>query len=173
MGPLFDEDKRVELVEGDVLEMAPIGDRHALCVTRLNRLFSTSVGDRALVSVQNPMVLGQHSELQPDVALLIPPLERYTSHPTAADVYLVIEVADSSLTYDRDRKAPLYGRSGVPETWVIDLATETVSLFTQPDPANPRGYRQEHTLRRGETIALSVLSGLVVTVDDVLGPVRR
>ncbi|MHB1535506.1 MAG: Uma2 family endonuclease [Acidimicrobiales bacterium] len=107
---LFDKDTRVELVEGEILEMAPIGDRHAVCVMRLVRLFGQH-SERAVLSVQSPLVLAERSEPQPDISLLRPPLERYSGHPRAEDVLLVVEVSDTSLAYDRDRKAPLYGRS--------------------------------------------------------------
>ncbi len=169
MGALFDEDARVELVEGDVLELTPIGERHALTVTRLNRLFSARVGDLAVVSVQNPVILDQHSELQPDLALLVPPLERYRSHPTAADLYLVIEVADTSLVHDRDRKAALYGGAGVPETWVVDLAGEIVIVLTEPDRSGVRGYRVEQRIGRGGMLGVGALPGLALSVDQVLG----
>lgn len=97
---LFDEDARVELLDGQVTQMAPIGDRHALCVNRLNRLFQVEAGDRIVVSVRNPVVLDDRSEPQPDLALLRPPNDRYTAHPRAEDVLLVVEVADrrSSMT---------------------------------------------------------------------------
>lgn len=164
----FDEDARLELVEGDVVEMAPIGVRHAFCVMQLTRLFYQFVGDRAVISVQDPVAVNERSELQPDVALLVPPLERYAAaHPGPADVYLLVEMADTTLAYDRDRKAPLYGAAGIPETWVVDLAGDVVAVFSDPDA---QGYRRQRRAGRGETIELVALPDVVVAVDDVLGP---
>ena len=163
---LFDEDARVELLDGEVTEMAPIGDRHALCVTRVARLFQVTGGERAVVSVQNPVVLDDRSEPQPDLALLRPPLERYSAHPRPDDVLVVVEVADTTLAHDRDRKAPLYARSGIAETWIVDLAAEEILVLRGPSPG---GYRDSHRAARGETLQPQELPGLVVSVDDVLG----
>jgi Uma2 family endonuclease len=166
---LFDEDARVELLEGEVTQMAPIGDRHALCVTRLARLFQLTGGDRVVVSIQNPVVLDDRSEPQPDLALLRSPLERYTTHPRPKDVFLLVEVADTTLAHDRDRKAPLYARSGIAETWIVDLVAEEVLMLRGPGPGD---YRDSHRAVRGETVEPQELPGLVVGVDDVLGPPR-
>ncbi len=117
---LLDEDARVELIDGEIVDMAPIGDRHMLCVTRLDDLLGQAAGSRAVVSVQNPIRLDDHSEPQPDIALLRPPLDRYTSLPGPSDVLAVIEVADSTLARDR-AKSRVYARAGIPECWIVDL----------------------------------------------------
>jgi len=104
------EDDRVELIDGQVVEMSPIGDRHASCVRRLNRRLSRDLRDVALVDVQNPVVLDEYDAPQPDLAVLKPRADGYTKHPRAADTLLVIEVSDTSVAYDRDIKIPLYAR---------------------------------------------------------------
>ena len=163
---ILSEDDRVELLEGEVVRMAPIGLRHATCVRRLNRLFSKWVGERAIVDVQNPIRLGEHSEPQPDVALLKPRPDFYaTSHPGPEDVVLVIEVAETSAAVDREVKVPLYARFGVPEVWLVDLAEDRVEVFREP---SAQGYREVRVLRRGESVAPALLPDLAVPVDAVL-----
>jgi len=119
---VLERDARVELVEGEIADMAPIGSRHAAAVNRLTRAFIAAVGARAIVSVQNPIRLGDRSEPQPDLALLRPRADFYASAaPTAADALLVVEVAQASAAYDRQVKVPLYAQHGVPEVWIVDL----------------------------------------------------
>src|SRR6266487_355884 len=119
---VFAPDARLELIEGEIVEMAPIGSRHAGAVKALNRLFSRLVGDQAVVSVQDPVIIGDRSVPQPDLALLKPRADSYSgAHPTAADVLLMVEVADTTLPFDMDTKVPLYARSGIAEVWVVDL----------------------------------------------------
>lgn len=124
---------RTELIEGEIIDMNSIGTRHASMVMRLNRLLQAAVGDSALVNVQNPVRLSNFDEPEPDLALLRPRSDFYAeAHPTAADVLLIIEVADSSLEYDRRIKAPLYARHGVVEFWLVDLEHREVRFFRQP-----------------------------------------
>lgn len=162
----FGEDDRVELVDGEIVDMTPIGDRHAACVIRLTRLFSAQVGDDALVSVQGPVRLSEHSEPQPDLALLRFRDDDYASaKPTSSDVLLVVEVADTSLRYDRDRKASLYGRSGIPECWVVDLTSDQVLVFTQP---SPDGYQTSVVSRPGEMLVPQLLPAVTMATSAVL-----
>jgi hypothetical protein len=127
------EDDRVELIEGEIIDMAPIGSTHAGTVKRLANLLMAAVGDTAIVSVQDPVRLGPRSEPQPDIALLRPRADYYTSaHPGPADVLLLVEVADASLTYDRDVKVPLYARHGVSEVWLVDLAGHRLHIHRVP-----------------------------------------
>ncbi|MGH9069214.1 MAG: Uma2 family endonuclease [Acidimicrobiales bacterium] len=166
---LLDEDSRVELIGGEIVRMSPVGDRHFRTVNRITRLLVHAVGDRAVVSVQNSIVLDDRTEPQPDLALFRPPLEAPGPRP-AADALLVIEVSDSTPAWDRDVKADLYGRSGIPVTWVVDASGGEVLVFTNP---GPDGYRDLHRAERGETLAvagLPDLPGLQVAVDDLLGP---
>ncbi|MGH9065165.1 MAG: Uma2 family endonuclease [Acidimicrobiales bacterium] len=165
---LFGEDSRAELLDGEVVDMSPIGALHALCVKRLIRMFSMLVGEAAIISAQDPVVLDDRSEPQPDLALLRPPLERYAAaHPGPEDIFLVVEVADTSLVWDRDHKAPLYGRAGVGECWVVDLSTGEVLVLGRP---SPDGYLTSRRARRGERLDVPGLPGTMVAVDDVLGP---
>lgn len=129
----FAPDIRVELIEGEVIDMPAIGTRHASTVNRLTRLLTTAFGDTAIVAVQNPVRLGDYSEPQPDLLLLRPRTDFYASaHPTPADVLLLIEVADSSARYDREIKVPLYARHGVVEVWIVDLDARQVRFFRSP-----------------------------------------
>lgn len=163
---ILGEDDRVELIEGEIVEMTPIGDRHAGTVRRLINMLSARAGGTALVDAQNPLRLGEHSEPQPDIALLAPRADFYTAHPTPADVLLLIEVAETSAEPDRRVKVPLYARGGVPEVWLVDLDGETVTVYR--DPA-PDGYRTERTVHRGETLAPAALPDLRVAAEEILG----
>ncbi|NWG73678.1 MAG: Uma2 family endonuclease [Rubrivivax sp.] len=124
---------RVELVEGEVVEMAPIGTRHAATLNRLNRLITAAAGEHAVVAVQNPLRLGDHSEPQPDLMLLAPREDFYASaHPGPADVLLLVEVCDTTSRYDREVKVPLYARHGVAEVWLVDLDERLVHVLREP-----------------------------------------
>jgi len=167
-GLFVGETRRTELLDGEIVEMAAIGSRHAVCVNRLTRLFGQAVGERAVLQIQNPVELDDRSEPQPDVALLRPPLDRYLAgHPGPPDIFLLIEVADTSLGYDRDTKAPLYGRAGVAETWVVDLDREVVLAFRRP---GPDGYGERREIGRGDQLEVGALPGITMAVDDILGP---
>ena len=121
------EGARVELIDGEIIEMPPIGSPHAGLVNRLNRLLVAAAGERAIVSVQNPITLGTSSAPEPDLCLLSPRDDDYTgSHPRADDVLLAVEVADSSLAYDRDVKTALYARHGIAEVWLVEVAARRV-----------------------------------------------
>jgi hypothetical protein len=164
---ILGEDDRVELLEGEIVAMAPIGSRHQACVDRLTELLSAQVQRRAVVRVQGPIRLGEHSEPQPDLALLRRRPDFYaTSHPGPGDVLLVVEVAETPAAYDREVKVPLYARFGVPEVWLVDLAEEQLEIFRQP---SPQGYQDLRTVRRGEAVAPLLLPNLCLGVDALLG----
>ena len=164
-GVLGPED-RIELIEGEIVEMSPIGARHAACVTRLTRIFGDLAGDDAIVRVQNPVVLDSSSELQPDVALLVPRTDYYAeAHPGPADVLLLVEVADSSVTWDRSRKLPLYAAAGVIETWLVDLAAATIEMYREP---SDKGYKQLRRAMAGDNISPAALPEVSVAVTDIL-----
>src|SRR5438105_616378 len=121
---ILTEDDRVELLDGEIVEMSPIGSPHAGGVTRCMRVLTRLLGDWAVVAVQNPVRLGPLSEPQPDVAVLKPRPDLYAdSHPTPKDVFLIVEVADTSATADRQVKLPLYARAGIPEVWLLVVGT--------------------------------------------------
>ena len=132
-GILKPED-RVELINGEIIKMSPIKSQHAGHVTRLNALLSKLIGDNALVSVQNPIRIDNFSEPEPDIALLKPVSHFYIEgHPEPKDVFLLIEVADSSLRYDQKVKLALYARAGIPEVWIINLLARCVEVYRQPE----------------------------------------
>ena len=131
---ILGEDDRVELIDGDLIDMAPIGQDHAATVNGLNHLLVMACGDRAIVSVQNPARLDRFSEPQPDVTLFRPRADNYRTgaRPGPADVLLLVEVADSSLRYDRAVKLPLYARAGIGEVWIVDLRRRVVDVHRTP-----------------------------------------
>ena len=158
-------DARVELIEGEIFDMAPIGSLHAGTVTRLGRMLERGVGDAALVYIQNPVVLGNYSAPQPDLALLRPREDFYTaSHPGPADVLLVIEVADTTLHDDREVKAPLYAAHGVPEYWIVDLEGKGVHVFREPQSGR---YRQTFTAAGAEALVPVGLPDIRIDVSKV------
>ena len=159
------EDDRVELIDGEVVEMSPIGGRHVQCVSRLTRLLSQSVGDRYLVSVQSPVRLGRRQEPQPDLAVVLD-REYDRSLPGSEDIVLVIEVADTSLSYDRGVKLPLYARAGIREAWIVDLTNRAIERHTDP---SRNGYRLTARARQGEQIESATLSRLFVHIDVIFG----
>ncbi|MCS7207323.1 MAG: Uma2 family endonuclease [Dehalococcoidia bacterium] len=164
---ILGEDDRVELLDGEILVMAPISSRHAAAVNRLNALFSALVRRQAVVAVQNPVRLSLYSEPQPDIALLRPRPDFYASaHPQPPDVLLLVEVADASLPYDREVKLPLYARAGIPEVWLVNLASDTVEVYRSP---SPQGYEDAHTLPRGQRLSPHLLPQVSVAVEDILG----
>lgn len=141
---------RVELIAGEIIDMSPIGAMHAAIVDVLARHFGRRAGESLFVRCQNPLRLDDLSEPEPDLAILRPRADCYTTaHPEAADVLLVIEVADTSLAYDLGTKVPLYARHGIPEVWVIDAATRRTRVFRQPAPGRQAsrplasGYAEE------------------------------
>ena len=164
---ILDEDARVELIDGEILDMSPIGRKHAACVGRLTHLFGRGLADAAIVWVQNPIQLGEHAEPQPDLALLQPRADFYAAGlPTSAAVLLVVEVADTSADYDRRVKAPLYARSGIPELWLVDLDQDHVTVYGDPTAS---GYAAARVRRRGEAVGPAAFPDLVLSVDEILG----
>lgn len=126
-------DSRVELIEGELIDMAPIGSLHMSVVNTLSTFFVRGIADSAIVSTQNSVRLSSDSEPQPDIAVLKPRLDRYRSAlPTAVDVLLLIEVADTSAAYDRPVKLPLYANHGIPEVWLFDLKAGRLEVHTEP-----------------------------------------
>jgi len=160
-------DDRVELVDGEVVKMTPIGTRHAASVDRVAVLLRPHLEHIGIPRVQGPIRLSIHSELLPDLAVLKPRADFYESaHPTGSDILLLVEVADASRPYDRRIKLPLYARSGVPEAWLVDLVHDRIEVFTRP---SPDGYRASAAVGRGESITSTLLSQSPVLADDVLG----
>jgi Uma2 family endonuclease len=162
---LFDEHARAELLDGDIMDMTPIGSRHAGIVNRLNRMLVTAVGNRAVVAPQNPVFLDKYSEPQPDLALLTPRGDDYAhGHAEPGEILLLIEVSDSSLAYDRDRKAPYYARTGIPECWIVDLTSLEVLVLRSP---GPNGYQVVDRRRAGDVLSMAALDEVSVSVAEM------
>jgi len=164
---ILKEDDRVELIEGEIIEMTPIGPRHAVCVAGLTEHFVRSLSTRAVVWAQSPIHLGPDSEPQPDVALLQPPRTRYgNAHPGPEDIFLVIEVADTTADRDRARKIPQYARAGIREAWLVNFPAQTIEVYRAP---TREGYQDVRTLGRGQRLAPEAFPDFTLTVDDILG----
>jgi Uma2 family endonuclease len=164
---ILTEDDRVELIDGEIVETAPISPGHAGTVNRTSNQFVHTFSDQAVTAVQNPVRLSGHSEPQPDVALLRHRTDFYRSaHPTPADVLLLVEVAETTVASDRQVKIPLYARSGIPEVWLVDLDQVAITAYREPSAS---GYRAEFTVRRGEQIAPLAFPDRPVAATDILG----
>ena len=166
---IFSENDKVELINGEIIEMSPIGRRHTACVNRLNSVFSQLLGKKVIIAVQNPITLNNLSEPQPDIALLKPRADFYESgHPQPQDVFLLIEVADSSLEYDRDVKIPLYASSGITEVWLVDIYEQAIIVYRYP---SENGYSDIQKLSRGEKMSIQAFPEVNLVVDDILGSI--
>lgn len=164
---ILHEDSPVELIDGEILEMSPIGRRHKACVDRFTRVFVQDLGDSAIVRVQSSIVLSEHTEPEPDIVLLHPRADFYAdADETPSDIFLIVEVADTSETYDRRTKGPLYARYGIPELWIADVNLERVTSYRDP---GPNGYATTRVFRRGETISPVAFPDLTVAVDSIFG----
>jgi len=160
-------DDRVELIEGEIVEMPPISPEHASIVDRLLSVFSDLVRGCAILRVQNPLRLDDASEPQPDLMLLKPRSDFYKEgHPHPQDVILLIEVAHTSAAYDREVKLPIYARAGVAEVWIIDVNTARLETYTKPAAT---GYDAKETLQRGDEIGPAGLPEVRLNVNDLLG----
>jgi Uma2 family endonuclease len=163
---ILTEDDRVELIDGEIVAMTPIGTRHNASVNRANRALVRAAGDDAIVQPQGSVRLDFYSEPQPDLVLLRPRADFYASrHAGPDDILLVIEIASSSMDYDRDVKSPLYAAAGVPEYWLVDLNINVLWRFSSPE----RGaYRSVEQYQRGQSIAPVLLPTCLIDVDVLL-----
>lgn len=158
---------RVELIDGEIIKMSPIGSRHVSCVNRLNTLLNRKIGPAAIVSVQNPIHLDDYSEPEPDITLLKPRDDFYVqSLSTAADVLLIIEVADTSYEYDRNVKLPMYARASIPEVWLADLSESSIESHSEPMNGVYQKFVRVH---RGEDLTAREVSNLTLSVNEILG----
>jgi Uma2 family endonuclease len=165
-------DERVELIDGEIIEMAPIGSGHAGATKWLNRAFGRAIVQHqdgpepmAIISIQDPLVLGTLSEPEPDVMLLRPKPDLYRdAHPTADDVLLLVEVADSSLSYDRETKLPLYAGHGIAEVWIVDLIGHAVDVYREPTDG---AYAVRNRVTEGQLCPL-LLPEIVIEVGELL-----
>jgi len=158
-------DERLELVDGAIVVMTPIGRRHATCVTAFQEALSALV-PRATLRVQLPILLDPESEPEPDLALVRRREDRYLpAHPGPADVFLLVEVSRTTLAYDREVKLPLYARAGIPEVWIADLAGDRLEIYRDP---RPDAYTTVGVLARNDAVAPVAFPDLRLTVGDLL-----
>jgi Uma2 family endonuclease len=153
---IFADGDRLELINGEIIIMSPIGRKHAAYVNRLLNILVKKLGDRAILSVQNSILLADKSQPQPDLAILKFRDDFYEEAlPTPADIFLIIEVADSTIAYDRDVKGPLYAAAGIPELWLFDVNSKTIASFTQPSDL---GYKQIYRYTQGDRLTIEAFA---------------
>jgi Uma2 family endonuclease len=160
---ILPESERVELIEGQIVDLRPKGIRHIWTVSRLCRVFNRR--DDVVFTPQSTLQLDEHTGPEPDIAVF-PAGTSEARRPSAGDAILVIEVADSSLAYDRQTKAPLYARFSIPEYWIVDLNNDRIEVYREPSPI---GYRSVRPYPRGERLSPAFASDLIVEVDAILG----
>ncbi len=163
----FGPDERLELIDGEIIEMSPIGTRHARVVDFLNDFLNRILHGESIVRVQGPIIAGDKTEPQPDIAVLRRRDDFYRdSHPTGTDVKLVIEVSDSTVAFDRSRKIPNYAAAHIPEAWLIDLESEHVEVHSMP---SENAYGLVKIYLRGENAVSETFTELKLPVNDILG----
>jgi Uma2 family endonuclease len=167
VGILGPED-RTELIDGEVIRMSPTGHRHAMCVTRAIHAFAVALSGKALVNTQNPLVLNDYSEPQPDLVLLKYRSDFYKSKQYVGpeDALLVLEVSDTTLRFDLTIKLPRYAVAGVPELWIENLIADELLVFREP---TGEAYTTNLTLKRGESVSLAAFPEVLFKVEDLLG----
>ncbi|MGH7127499.1 MAG: Uma2 family endonuclease [Planctomycetaceae bacterium] len=164
---ILNEDDRVELLEGEIVELSPIGNVHASVVSRLTALFVPAAATHAIVRVQDPAILSRFSAPQPDIAVVAFRQDFYVdAHPGPDDTLLIVEVADSSVRIDLGFKARLYASARVPEYWVVDISRQRIVAHTQPED---QGYGSVRTLSPGEELSTPALPGGSWPVNEILG----
>ncbi|GCA87773.1 Uma2 family endonuclease [Microcystis aeruginosa] len=160
-------DEKVELIRGEIIKMSPMGTRHAACIARLTQLFYRKFGDLILLGVQNPIRLNNNSQPEPDLSLLIPRSDFYVAaYPGPQDIYLIIEVSDSTLDYDRYTKIPLYAEANIQEVWIINLKEECLEVYRHPLQGS---YQAMQKYYRGESIFIEFFSEIELTLIEILG----
>nr|WP_263011708.1 MULTISPECIES: Uma2 family endonuclease [unclassified Laspinema] len=166
----FQEGDRVELIQGEMIQMAAKGTAHTTVTKRLLRALGQRLGDRATMQIQDPLFLPPNSEPEPDIALVKNRADDYLSgHPTPEDVILVIEIADSSLRYDREVKLPLYAKAGITDYWIFNLVNNTLECYSEPyqDNRETCGYRQRRIVLPDERVSLPGFSDLLLDLAEI------
>ena len=159
-------DARVELLNGQIIDMSPIGPFHGSVTKLLNKIFSTAAKGRWITAVQDPVRLDDHSEPQPDIMLLKPVQDYYRKrHPQPEDVYLLVEVSDTTLTTDLEEKLPAYGRAGIAEVWIVNLNDETMEVYREP---HFTGYGSKTILHAGDQAVPQAFPDAVLNVAELL-----
>jgi Uma2 family endonuclease len=158
---------RVELIEGEIVEMSPIGDRHAMAVNRATMVFARGLGDQVVVSVQNAVRINRYNEPQPDVVLIRPREGFYGDrHPRPEDVVLLMEVADTTLKYDQNVKLPIYARNGIREVWILDLQKDVIYIYREPEGGS---YTVRETRPPSESVSPQAFPGFAISAAELLG----
>lgn len=164
---ILQEDDRVELLNGELFDMSPVGSSHAAIVDRLNFRLSQAAGASSIVRVQSPIRLSNYAMPEPDIALLRPRADFYAgAHPGPEDVRLIVDVSGSSLAHDTERKLPAYGAAGIPEVWIVNLNENVIDRHTTP---MSHGYRLRERLVPGDQFAPNCLPDAAFAVSDILG----
>jgi len=159
-------DARVELLDGKIIDMSPIGPFHGSISKHLNKIFSAATQGRWLVALQDPVRLDDHSEPQPDLMLLKPAADFYRKrHPQPEDVFLLVEVSDTTLPTDREDKLPAYGHAGIGEVWIVNLADLTIEVYREP---HFTGYGSKTVLHAGDQVSPQAFPDAVVEVGELL-----
>lgn len=162
---LFHNGDRLELIKGEIIEMSPVGFKHASCVKKLNYLFSERLGDKVIIGVQDPIKLKDNSEPQPDLVLLKPRADFYsTQHPQPEDILLLIEVADSSIDYDRNVKIPLYAENKIQEVWLVNLNQYCLEVYQKP---YQNYYQNMQKLSEKDSITLTNFKNTIIQVINL------
>ncbi|MDJ0527330.1 MAG: Uma2 family endonuclease [Microcystis sp. M53600_WE12] len=160
-------DEKVELIRGEIIKMSPMGTRHAASIYRLTQLFYRKFGGLILLGVQNPIRLNNNSQPEPDLSLLIPRSDFYVAaHPCPQDIYLIIEVSDSTLDYDRYTKIPLYAEANIQEVWIVNLKEESVEVYRYPLQGS---YQAIQKYYRCESIFIESFPDIEFTIAEILG----
>jgi Uma2 family endonuclease len=164
---ILGHEERLELIDGEILVMSPVGSPHASVVKRIAALLFSVLSGRATIGVQDPVRLDDASEPEPDISILRYDSDFYNkAHPTPADVHWLIEVMDSSAPYDRGEKLPLYARANVPEVWLVDLNGAVIETYRRPVG---EAYTETQDFGRGQSLAPEAFPDAVFAVDDILG----
>jgi Uma2 family endonuclease len=163
---VFPPDDRYELINGEIRKISPIGIKHAVCVACLTKTFERKLGDHVIIWAQNPISINEHSQPQPDIALLKWRDDFYANGlPTPADILLIIEVADSTIAYDREIKTPLYAASAIAEMWLCDVNQRIIMGHTQPSDS---GYKRSQRYESGDTLSLTAFPEVIFNWEDLL-----
>lgn len=160
------EDERLELLGGEIIEMSPIGIPHAACVKRLNRLLNRKLSDQVIIGVQDPIHIDQYSEPQPDIVVLNLCDDYYAGgHPEPEDILLLVEVADTSLAYDREEKLPRYAQAGIVEVWIVNLIEQQIEVYLRP---SPQGYQATAVIKEPQTFSPAAFPHLILKASQIL-----
>ena len=164
---ILHEDDRVELIEGRIIDMTPIGSKHAACVSRLNEILSEKLQKRAIINIQNPICLTAYTEPKPDIAITKRRPDFYAEQlPQPEDVLLIIEVSDSSLDYDCETKIPLYAKSNIPEVWLVNLIENNVAIYSGP---SSEGYNVITKHHHNQILSPKSFHDITLTVSEIFG----